>query len=116
MCHLFLLAFVTLLQTPPVQPTRPATLAEDVGRLASSATNDERFDALTTMLRARNLTFTVEPFTIEKPIGREPRTDARNIVVTRRTALTSMGIRNLAASLCVRAFATTPDHAAGPAA
>lgn len=82
MSHLFLLAFVTLLQTPPVQPTRPATLAEDVGRLASSATNDERFDALTAMLRARNLTFTVEPFTIEKPIGREPRTDARNIVVT----------------------------------
>jgi Zn-dependent M28 family amino/carboxypeptidase len=34
------------------------------------------------MLRARNLTFTVERFTIDKPRGREPRTEGRNVVVS----------------------------------
>lgn len=82
MRHPLLFVFVALLQVPSVQQTAPATVAEDVARLASSTTNEGRFDGVTAMLRARNLPFTVEPFTIEKPIGREPRTDARNIVVT----------------------------------
>jgi Peptidase family M28 len=82
MTDLFMLALVTLLQAPPVQPAHATTLAEDVARLSASTTNEERFDAVTAMLRARNLTFTVEPFTIDKAIGREPRTDGRNIVVT----------------------------------
>jgi hypothetical protein len=72
------LAFVTLLQAAPAT----ATLVEDAGRLASAATNDARFDALTAMLRGRGLTFTVEPFTLEKALGREPRTEGRNVVVT----------------------------------
>jgi Zn-dependent M28 family amino/carboxypeptidase len=54
----------------------------DVRQLTSADTNEARFDALTAMLRGRNLTFTVEPFTIDKPVGREPRTEGRNVVVT----------------------------------
>jgi Zn-dependent M28 family amino/carboxypeptidase len=73
---LLLLALVTLLQTPS------ATLADDVASLAASTTNEARFDALTALLRARNLAFTVEPFTIEKPLRGEPRTAGRNIVLT----------------------------------
>ena len=41
---------------------------KDVRALASARTNEARFDALTAMLRARNLTFAVESFTIPKPI------------------------------------------------
>ena len=76
MTELLLLVLVTLLQTPP------ATLADDVASLAASTTNEARFDALTALLRARNLAFTVEPFTIEKPLRGEPRTAGRNIVLT----------------------------------
>lgn len=75
-----LLTLVTLLQTVP--QTAPATLADDVAGLAASTTNEARFDALTALLRARNLAFTVEPFTIEKPLRGEPRTAGRNIVLT----------------------------------
>jgi Zn-dependent M28 family amino/carboxypeptidase len=77
-----LLTLVTLLQNPSVQQTRPATLSDDVAALAASTTNEARFDALTAQLRARNLAFTVEPFTIEKPLRGEPRTAGRNIVLT----------------------------------
>jgi Peptidase family M28 len=55
---------------------------EDVARLSASTTNDERFEALTAMLRARKLEFTVETFALDKPMGREPRTEGRNVVVT----------------------------------
>ena len=72
---------VTVLQTAP-SPAPPEGLVDDVRKLESAETNDARFDALSAMLRARNLTFTVEPFTIEKPIGREPRTEGRNVVVS----------------------------------
>jgi hypothetical protein len=82
MSHAILLAFLTLLQTAPSTQTRESGLADDAGRLAAATTNEERFDAMTSMLRARNLPFTVEPFTIQTPIGREPRTEGRNIVVT----------------------------------
>jgi Zn-dependent M28 family amino/carboxypeptidase len=78
--NLLLIALVTLAQT--VQQTPPATLADDVASLAASTTNEARFDALTALLRARNLAFTVEPFTIEKPLRGEPRTSGRNIVLT----------------------------------
>jgi Zn-dependent M28 family amino/carboxypeptidase len=50
--------------------------------LAAASTNEARFDVLTTMLRGRGLTFEIEPFTIEKPVGREPRTEGRNVVLT----------------------------------
>jgi Zn-dependent M28 family amino/carboxypeptidase len=80
--NFLLFTLVTLLQNPPVQQTRPATLADDVASLAASTTNDARFDTLTALLRARNLPFTVEPFTIEAPLRGEPRTAGRNIVLT----------------------------------
>jgi Zn-dependent M28 family amino/carboxypeptidase len=59
-----------------------ALFADDVAKVASATTNEERFEAVTGMLRARAVAFTVEPFTIDKPVGREPRTEARNVVVT----------------------------------
>ena len=58
------------------------TIADDVARFASCATNEERFAALTTMLTSRKLAFTVEPFKIERPLRGEPRTEGRNVVVT----------------------------------
>jgi Zn-dependent M28 family amino/carboxypeptidase len=74
-------ALVIVLQTVPA-PVQPEGLVEDVRKLESAETNEARFDALTAQLRARNLTFTIEPFNIEKPIGREPRTEGRNVVVS----------------------------------
>jgi len=57
-------------------------LVVDVQRLAASQNNDDRFTALTELLRARGVTFTVEPFTLDTPVGSEPRTTGRNIVAT----------------------------------
>lgn len=77
-----LIGSLTLLQAVQPTATPAASLVDDVGRMAAATTNEARFDVLTGLLRARGLTFTVEPFTIEKPIGREPRTDGRNVVVS----------------------------------
>ncbi len=77
-----LLALVTILQTIPAPGPQAASLVGDAGRLAAATSNEARFDVLTALLRGRGLTFAVEPFTIEKPIGREPRTEGRNVVVT----------------------------------
>jgi Zn-dependent M28 family amino/carboxypeptidase len=76
-----LLAFIAALQTVPAAAPQAAGLVEDAVRLTAATTNEARFEALTSMLRNRGLTFAVEPFTIEKPIGREPRTEGRNVVV-----------------------------------
>lgn len=67
-------------QAPP--PSASPDLVDDARRLAAAGSNEARFEALTAMLRERNLTFTVEPFTIDKPVGKEPRTEGRNVVVT----------------------------------
>ncbi len=75
------LAFIAALQAAPAAVPQASGLVEDAGRLTAATTNEARFDALTSMLRNRGLTFAVEPFTIEKPIGREPRTEGRNVVV-----------------------------------
>lgn len=73
-----LLALLATLQAAPaVNPMRAA-----VEQLTTTATNEARFEAMTALLRARKIPFTVERFTIEKPIGREPRTEGRNIVAT----------------------------------
>jgi len=77
-----LIAFTAFLQTVAAPAPQAAGLVEDARRLTAATTNEARFDALTTLLRSRGLTFAVEPFTIEKPVGREPRTEGRNIVVT----------------------------------
>ena len=58
------------------------SMHEEVVSIASSTANEARFDALTALLAARMIPFTVEPFTIEKPIQVEPRTEGRNVVVT----------------------------------
>jgi hypothetical protein len=76
------LVFTIVLQTPAATTPPAASPVEDVTRLSAATSNEARFDVLTAMLRSRGLTFTVEPFTIEKQIGREPRTEGRNIVVT----------------------------------
>jgi Zn-dependent M28 family amino/carboxypeptidase len=81
MISFVLLAFAVLLQAVP-GASQPASLADDVRRMASSVSNEERFDAVTAMLKARNLPFAVETFTIDTPAGSEPRTEGRNIVVT----------------------------------
>jgi hypothetical protein len=73
-------ALLTLLQV--TDPGSVDSLVEDVKRVASAESNEARFESLTALLRSRNLTFSVEPFTIEKPLGREPRTEGRNVVVT----------------------------------
>lgn len=57
-------------------------LTRDVRTLAAAGSNEARFDALAGMLKARGLDFSVEPFTLDEPAGREPRSGGRNIVVT----------------------------------
>lgn len=37
---------------------------------------------LTAMLRERNVAFSVQPFALDQPIRREPRTEGRNLIVT----------------------------------
>ena len=53
---------------------------DDVKRLEVDS-HDARFDALTALLRERDVPFAVEPFTVAQR-GTEPRTDGRNIIVT----------------------------------
>jgi hypothetical protein len=71
---------------PKAGPPAPQTPAPeddwiaDVRRLERD-TNEERFDALSSMLSGRGVRFEVQPFTTERG-GREPRTEGRNIVVT----------------------------------
>jgi Zn-dependent M28 family amino/carboxypeptidase len=77
MMHVLLAVLATLQTAPPVDRMRAA-----VEQLTTTASNEARFEAMTALLRARNIPFTVERFTIEKPVGREPRTEGRNIVAT----------------------------------
>jgi Zn-dependent M28 family amino/carboxypeptidase len=70
-----------VLFTLAAQPAQ-TTILDDVTKMSAATTNEQRFETLTSLLKARNLAFTVEPFTIAKPIGREPRTEGRNVVVT----------------------------------
>jgi hypothetical protein len=74
------LAVLALLTTHQAPASDPAI--SDVRALTTAVDNDQRFDAVTAMLRARNLPFTVEPFTLEKPLGSEPRTRGRNVVLS----------------------------------
>ncbi len=81
MARMTLIALITLtaiLQNAPAPPG----LLEDVRNVSSATTNEARFDAIASLLKGRGLAFTIEPFTIDKPRGREPRTEGRNIVVT----------------------------------
>ena len=53
---------------------------DDVKRLEVDS-HDERFDALTALLRERDVPYAVERFTIAQR-GAEPRTEGRNVIVT----------------------------------
>jgi hypothetical protein len=76
---LLVMAFLQTLATPAVQ-LEP--LVDDVRKLESADSNEARFDALTAILRGRNIAFEVQPFTIEKAMGKEPRTEGRNVVAS----------------------------------
>ena len=75
-------ALLMLLQAASATAPQATALVEDARRLTAAATNEARLDALTALLRSRGLAFTVEPFTIAKPVGREPRPEGRNVVLT----------------------------------
>jgi Zn-dependent M28 family amino/carboxypeptidase len=77
---LMLIAAASFLQASPA--LSPMALVDDVRKLTVAQDNDQRFEVLTRMLHERNVPFTVEPFTIEKPVAREPRTRGRNIIVS----------------------------------
>ena len=79
--HTFTLAAALMLLQQP-QASAPDSIVDDVRKLTVATDNDGRFDALTAMLRARNLAFTVESFTLDKAVGTEPRTRGRNVVVS----------------------------------
>jgi len=75
-----LVSSLSLVQSQLAPP--PQTLLEEVRTLTQAQHNDARFDAVTAMLRARTIPFTVEPFQIDRQRGNEPRTTGRNIVVS----------------------------------
>jgi Zn-dependent M28 family amino/carboxypeptidase len=77
MMYALLAVLATLQAAPAVNPMRAA-----VEQLTTTASNEARFEAMTALLGARKIPFTVERFSIEKAIGREPRTEGRNIVAT----------------------------------
>ena len=79
MTLLLVMAFLQTLAGPAVQPE---SLVDEVRKLESADSNEARFDALTAMLRARKVTFEVQPFTIEKAVGKEPRTEGRNVIAS----------------------------------
>jgi Iap family predicted aminopeptidase len=59
-----------------------AALVDDVRALAAAKDNDQRFEAMTALLRNRGVPFEVETFTVDKPDPRDGRTRGRNIVAT----------------------------------
>jgi acetylornithine deacetylase/succinyl-diaminopimelate desuccinylase-like protein len=63
-------------------PVSTGQLTADVTRLAGQQTNEARFDALTGLLNERKIPFTVERFALDKPVGREPRVEGRNVVAS----------------------------------
>ena len=77
-----LLLLISLLQIPATPAREPDSLVDDVRKLEAADSNQERFDRLTAILRARNVKFDVQAFTIEKPIGKEPRTEGRNVIAS----------------------------------
>jgi Zn-dependent M28 family amino/carboxypeptidase len=60
----------------------PDSIVEDVRKLSAATDGDARYDAITSVLRTRNLAFTTELFEAGVPIRNEPRTKGRNVVVS----------------------------------
>jgi Zn-dependent M28 family amino/carboxypeptidase len=77
-------ATVLALLQAPAAPVAPAadTFVADVRQLTAANYNDQRFDALTALLKAKGVAFAVEAFTVDKQQGRDPRTRGRNVVAT----------------------------------
>ena len=84
---LTLLAALWLPQAAPT-PSAPGDMVAEVRTLSAATDNDARFDALTALLKAHGLSFTVETFTLDKPPAAgpnqtpDPRTRGRNVVVS----------------------------------
>jgi hypothetical protein len=83
------ITLATLALAPAAAAQAPNdALVADARTLAAAADNDARFEALTALLKAQNLSFTVETFTLDKPPAAapnqtpDPRTRGRNVVVT----------------------------------
>jgi Zn-dependent M28 family amino/carboxypeptidase len=77
---LITVAVLALLQAPVV--TGADAVVADVRRITEAQDNDQRFEALTALLKASGVAFTVEPFTVDKQQGSDRRTRGRNIVAT----------------------------------
>lgn len=84
------IALVFLVFLHGAQSPASENFLNDVRRMTAAETNDDRFTALTAMLRARNLTYSVQLFTLDQPIRREPRTEGRNVIVTIGTGTESI--------------------------
>jgi hypothetical protein len=84
---LMLAATLAMAQAANAQ-TPDDTLVAEVRTLSAAADNDARFEALTALLKANNLPFTVETFMLDKPpaagpnAAADPRTRGRNVIVT----------------------------------
>ena len=76
------LILIACVQTVTAPALQPAALVDDVRKLEAANSNEDRFDALTALLRARKIAFEVQPFTIDKAIGKEPRTAGRNVIAS----------------------------------
>jgi hypothetical protein len=74
------LATLALLQAPAVPAAD--TFVADVRQITDANDNDQRFEALTALLKAKGVAFAVEPFTVDKQQGRDTRTRGRNVVAT----------------------------------
>jgi Peptidase family M28 len=58
------------------------SLLDDVRRMTTASSNDERYDVLTTILRESGMPFVDEIFSVEGGGGRDPRVRGRNVSVT----------------------------------
>jgi hypothetical protein len=79
-----ILALVGVLVVGPtiVSQAPSPSLIDEVGTLSAASDNDQRFEALTALLRAHHVAFAVEPFTLDRAVGTEPRTRGRNVVAS----------------------------------
>jgi hypothetical protein len=75
-----LLLGLALQQTAAALPT--PIILDEIRTFATATDNDQRFETLTKLLASYELSFVVEPFTLDAPRGSEPRTTGRNVIVT----------------------------------
>jgi hypothetical protein len=68
--------------TPAVAGLSAESLIDDVRRMTTASSNDERYDVLTTILREGGVPFADRVFSAEGGRGRDPRVRGRNVSVT----------------------------------